>query len=427
MKILYYHQYFTTTSGSGGTRSYEMARRLAQGGHDVTVVCGSGAASQTGLSGPFTHGRREGWVEGIKVIELDLPYSNYLDLIKRAVLFGKFALKSTLLALTEEADLIFATSTPLTAGIPGIIAKIFKGKSFVFEVRDLWPELPKAMKMVTNPLILFAMDVLEWCSYHAATACIGLAPGIVAGISKRGIANKKIELIPNGCDLDFFKPNPRIKRKWLTMEIENDDFVALFCGAHGKANGLHAVLDAAAVLISKGRNDIKFLFVGDGKEKPSLMQRAREENLSNCLFVPPIPKNQMPELMNQVDVGLMILENIQAFYNGTSPNKFFDYIASGLPVLNNYPGWLAELVNRNECGIVVPPGDAEAFAIALIKMADDKALTGKMGINARALAEREFDRDVLGAKFVEWLMINGSNNRQKTKCGGFSNSFIQLI
>jgi glycosyltransferase involved in cell wall biosynthesis len=409
MKILYFHQYFTTPSGSAGTRSYEMAKRLVQRGHHVTIVCGSDDRGRTGLSGPFTDGRREGWVQGIKVVELDLAYSNYLDLLKRAVLFCKFALRSVLLALMEEADLIFATSTPLTAGIPGIMAKILKGTPFVFEVRDLWPELPKAMKVVKNPLVLLAMDALEWASYHAATRCIGLSPGIVKGVSRRGIAIEKIALIPNGCDLDLFKPMPRIKRKW--PGIKDADFVALFCGAHGKANGLHAVLDAAAVLQSKGRNDIKFLFVGEGKEKPGLIQRAREENLNSCIFIGPIPKNQMPELMNQVDMGLMILDNIPAFYDGTSPNKFFDYIASGLPVLNNYPGWLAELIIKNECGIVVPPGDAEAFATDLIKMVDDKKLTTKMSINARALAEREFDRDKLGEEFVEWLMINGTNKR----------------
>lgn len=111
----------------------------------------------------------------------------------------------------------------------------------------------------------------------------------------------------------------------------------------------------------------------------------------------------MPAIMNQVDVGLMILDNVPAFYRGTSPNKFFDYIASGLPVINNYPGWLAELIVKNECGFAVPPEEPEAFAEAMIKFADDPVLVKRMGANARQLAEREFDRDVLGERFVEWL------------------------
>ena len=401
MHILYYHQHFTTPSGATGTRSYEMALRLVKRGHKVTMVCGSSVQGDTGLSGLFVKGQRTGWVDGIRVIEFELSYSNYMSLPKRAVIFMQFAFKSMLLSLTEKVDLIFATTTPLTAGIPGIVAGILRRKPFVFEVRDLWPELPRAMGVVTNPLVLLGMNILEWSSYHAATSCIGLAPGIVDGIVKRGIPRNKVALIPNGSDLDLFRPMPEIKRD--LPDVTENDFVAMFCGAHGKANGLYAVLDVAAVLKKKGRMDIKFLFLGDGREKPALMQRAKEENLSNCIFMSPIPRLEMPAIMNQVDVGLMILDNVPAFYRGTSPNKFFDYIASGLPVINNYPGWLAELIAKNECGIAVPPEEPEAFAEAMIKFADDPVLVKRTGANARQLAEREFDRDVLGERFVKWL------------------------
>jgi glycosyltransferase involved in cell wall biosynthesis len=398
MKVLYFHQYFSTPRGAGGTRSYEMARRLVGRGHEVTMVCGSSGSGDTGLAGEFIHGKRGGIVDGIKVIEFDLPYSNYDGFLKRSLTFIRFALRSILIAVTEKCDLVFATSTPLTTGIPGIAARVFRQKPFVFEVRDLWPELPKEMGVIRNPLVLGAMDLLEWLSYHCAKGCIGLSPGIVDGIKRRGIASENVIMIPNGCDLELF----RVKESSRTRK----EFKAIFTGAHGIANGLDAVLDAAEELKKRGRKDIRLLFIGDGRLKPALKERAVSEELDNCLFLDPIPKNKMPDLLLQVDVGMMILANVPAFYYGTSPNKFFDYIASGLPVINNYPGWLAGMITENKCGIAVPPEDPAAFADALEYMAEHPEEVAEMGKNARILAEGSFDRIQLAERFVDWLEQN---------------------
>ena len=204
MKVLYYHQHFSTPQGATGNRSYAMARRLVRAGHEVTLVCGSYAGGQTGLTGPFRDGRRAGRVDGIQVIELELPYANRDGFLKRALTFVRFAWRSTWIALRRDYDVVFATTTPLTAGIPGICARWLRGKPFVFEVRDLWPELPKAMGVITNPLVLWALGVLEWLSYRSAQRLVGLSPGIVDGIARRGVARERITLIPNGCDLDIF-------------------------------------------------------------------------------------------------------------------------------------------------------------------------------------------------------------------------------
>jgi glycosyltransferase involved in cell wall biosynthesis len=401
MKILYFHQHFGTPSGSSGSRSYEFARRLVKKGHAVTVVCGSMAHCNTGLTGLFVGGMRCGEVDGIDVIEFALPYSNRQSFIKRTWQFLKYAVKSTRIALCADYDLLFATSTPLTAGIPGIFAKIIRGKPFVFEVRDLWPELPKKMGVIKNSFILCAMDWLEWISYHTASGCIGLSPGIVEGIMRRGIPKDRIRMIPNGCDLDIFDDKTlESKRPQFAMEM---DLLATFTGAHGIANGLDAILDAAGVLKKRNRNDIKILFIGDGMLKPHLEKRAKNEGLDNCFFMDPIPKSQLAEIQKSADVGLMILANVPAFYFGTSPNKFFDYIATGLPVLNNYPGWLAELIMKNNCGLAIPPCDPEAFTDALIYMAEHRDKLREMGINAKVLAEREFDRNKLADTFINFL------------------------
>ena len=402
MDILYFHEYFTTPDGAGGTRSYENARALINKGHKVTMVCGVVQRAKTGLSGEFRNGKRTGFVDGIEVIELELPYSNYDNFLKRSITFVRFAFRSLKIALTRKYDLLFATSTPLTAGLPGIGASLLRRKPFVFEVRDLWPELPREMGVISNPLVLKAMDILEWLSYHSARKCIGLSPGIVEGIKRRGIPAEKVVMIPNGCDLDLFTPTDG-DDKFRPEGVAEHDFVAIFSGTHGVANGLDAVLDAAEELKKRQRADIKILFVGDGKLKPGLKQRAERENLSNCLFLDFIPKRQLASLQRGVDVGLMILANVPAFYYGTSPNKFFDYIATGLPILNNYPGWLADLIQQHKCGLAVPPADPKAFADALEYMAGHRAELVEMGKNARKLAEQEFDRKNLAGSFVEWL------------------------
>jgi glycosyltransferase involved in cell wall biosynthesis len=355
-------------------------------------------SGNTGVAGEFKHGRRSGVVNGIRVVEFDLPYSNYDGFLKRSLTFLRFAQRSIRIAVAEKYDLIFTTSTPLTAGIPGIAARVLRQKPFVFEVRDLWPELPREMGVITNPLVLKAMDILEWLSYHCAKGCIGLSPGIVDGVKRRGIEAKKVMMIPNGCDLNFF----RKRENWRNGK----EFKAIFTGAHGIANGLDAVLDVAGELKKRDRKDIKLLFIGDGKLKPALEKRAASENLDNCLFLDPIPKNKVPDLLQQVDAGMMILANIPAFYYGTSPNKFFDYIASSLPVINNYPGWLADMITENKCGIAVQPENPGAFADALEDMADNRDKTAEMGKNARILAERKFDRRKLADAFVDWLVQN---------------------
>lgn len=286
MKILYYHQYFSTPAGAAGTRSYALARSLIEAGHRVQMVCLHDERTKTGLSGPFNQGQRRGHVDGIDVVELDLPYSNHAGLLERTQVFLAYSWKSLRLALRSDADLIFATTTPLTAGIPGLIARWVRGTPFVFEVRDLWPELPRAMGVVRNPVVLAALSALEWLSYHSADACIGLAPGICEGIAERGIAPSLITCIPNACDLDLFRPLPEglTKQPGHIHGLTSDDFVVAFTGAHGIANGLDAVLDAAAVLLGSGHNHIQLVFIGDGRCKRELEHRAKTEKLRNCHF-----------------------------------------------------------------------------------------------------------------------------------------------
>lgn len=400
MKIIYFHQHFSTPSGSVGIRSYEMACRLVSRGHQVTMVCGSYIGGQTGLSQSFVGGRRRGIIDGIDIVEFNLAYSNADSFVKRAMTFMKFAWHSIGLALTEKYDVLFATSTPLTAGIPGIFAHWLRDKPFVFEVRDLWPELPRAMGVIRNPLFLGALSVLEWVCYHSADRLVGLSPGIVDGIANRGVPRDRILSVPNGCDFDIFAADVK---PWRPAQVRPTDLMAVFAGTHGLANGLDAVMDAAAVLKRRGRDDIKLLLIGQGKLKARLQARAVCEGLDNVVFHEPVSKVSLAGLMAATDLGLQVLSNVKAFYYGTSPNKFFDYIAAGLPVLNNYPGWLAEMLVEHQCGFAVPPDNAVAFANALEQAAADRDALVSMGKRGLALAKKQFDRTMLADSWVIWV------------------------
>jgi glycosyltransferase involved in cell wall biosynthesis len=400
VRLLYFHQHFATPRGASGTRSYEFARALIARGHQVTVVCGAHAHSGLELPYDADRGWHRGDIDGIDVISLPLSYSNRDSLLRRGWTFLRFAGRSVRLALELDYDLAFATSTPITAVIPGLAAKWFRGKPFVFEVRDLWPELPRALGL-RNPFVLGGMSLLEFLGYRSADACIGLSPGIVDGIRARSADSLPIAMIPNGCDLEVFHP---AKRAHLTLPgIAPGDFVAGFTGAHGIANGLDALLDVAAELKRRGDARVKLAFIGDGKEKGRLAALAAERGLDNCLFYPPVPKAELGAITASFDCGLMVLKDIPAFYRGTSPNKFFDYLAAGIPVVNNYPGWLAGLIRDNECGIVVPPADPVAFADALQRLAADPVACRVMGDAARALGEKEFARPRLAERFVATL------------------------
>jgi glycosyltransferase involved in cell wall biosynthesis len=392
MRILYFHQYFKTLDGTGGTRSYEMAKHFIKNGHQVTMVYIVTEEMNLGLTSSYKDGLRRGKFEGIDLIEFNLNYSNKLNFLQRSKVFVSYSLRSIKLVFREDYDIIFATSTPLTAGIPGIVMKFFgKKKPFVFEVRDLWPEAPQAMGIIKSKVLIWILSTLEYVTYSKADACVGLSPGMVDGIKRRLKKNTLVTLIPNGCDLDLFKPGDAPKS--IIPDVKEDDFVAVFSGAHGYANGLDSALDAAKELLkTEYASKIKLVFIGDGIMKEKLIARKQNEHLINCIFLAPVAKRDLIRLLQASDVGLMLFANVWAFYYGTSPNKFFDYISAGLPVLNNYPGWVADMINENDCGLAIDPNDPKLFADALIKLYTNKDKLPEMGRNSRKLAEKEFDR-----------------------------------
>lgn len=400
MHVAYIHQHFATRGGATGTRSYEMSRALLRAGHRVSMICGVSPATESVLE----HSQRinEFTVDGIRVFCIAEPYANRMGFFRRLWAFGAFARAAAKVVRRLDADLVFATSTPLTVGLPGLKGARKLGVPFVFEVRDLWPEVPIAIGVLKNPLLIGYTRRMERRIYRAATRIIALSPGMKEGIARTGYPAERIAMIPNGCDLDLFRPSdarlddPRFG--------DRDDFRLVFSGAHGLANGLDAVLDAAAECKRRGVRGVRFVLIGEGGQKARLMERSRQQGLEDWMcWCGQVPKLELAQILPRMDVGMQILRNLPAFYYGTSPNKFFDYIAAGLPVLNNYPGWLAGLIEEHRCGVAVPPDDPAAFVDAVLALRDDPDRRAEMGRNARRLAEAQFGREALSARFVEVL------------------------
>jgi len=397
MKIIYIHQYFHKPSVPGSIRSFEMARRFALWGHEVDVI----ASEQS------PEGADKGWYrteeEGVQVHWLPVPYSNKLSTRERVKAFFTFAYGAARKAASLDADVLFATSTPLTVAIPAVYASKRKGVPMVFEVRDLWPEAPIQMGVLTSPMSIRAAKWLERFAYRNAAHIVALSPGMKEGVVKEGVPQDRVTVIPNASDLELFRPGldgQEFREKFgLTGKT-----VFIYFGTMGPANGLGFVLDAAAELKRRGRDDIAFILHGDGKERDLLKARKQQEGLDNVVFSNwNMEKADLARLVSEMDVCMTIYKNVPILYT-CSPNKMFDSFSAGKPVLTNMPGWLQSLVEEHRAGVFVQPDNAQDFADKAEYLADHPRLLQEYGKNAHKLAEAEFSRDKLARKLETVLL-----------------------
>ena len=394
MNILYLHQHFSTPAGSTATRSFAFARALAARGHRVTLATGRYQGAETGLSGPFRKGKREGRVAGFQVVEWDIHYANAMGIAARSAVFLRYATAAARLALREKPDLVIASSTPLTAALPALCAKALRGIPFIFEIRDPWPELPRAMGVLPAP-IAPAMEVLANLACRRAAAVVALSEGMAETARARGAHPAGVQVIGNGCDLDLFGPHIV---PWRPPEATPWEVLALYAGAHGRANGLGILVEAARLLAAQGETRLRIMLVGDGAEKTALMREAA--GLPNITFLPPMPKREIAGLFAGSQIALHILADCPAFAGWTAPNKLMDGLAAGRPLISNVPGDAARLLTEGGAGMAVAPDDVAGLAAALVSLVEDPARRTAMGAAARSLAVRQYDRRLLAARFA---------------------------
>ncbi|MCW2962529.1 MAG: glycosyl transferase group 1 [Thermoleophilia bacterium] len=395
MNVLFLHQHFATREGAGGTRTWEFSQQLLARGHTVTMV----AQLRRG-GGIEEAGRHQ--VEGMDLIMLPGWYTNHLSFTQRIWQFILFIVRASKLRdLPHRPDVVIASSTPLTIGIPGWILARRHRVPFVFEVRDLWPEAPIQLGVVKSPLLKRAAVWLERFLYRNADVVIPLSPGMEAGVLAAGCAPEKVVTIPNASDIDLFAPEHRDRALLEPWGFE-DKFVAVHAGMMGEANGLDYVAKAAEVLRDRGEDDIAILVVGEGITKARLERFAAERGLTNIIFTGMIPREQLGAIVSSCDTCLVSFADFPVLQTN-SPNKLFDGFAAGLPAIVNSAGWTKRLVEANDAGAYVDVTKPEELADALVTLRDDPELRARQAANAHRLGTEVFARERLSTRFADVL------------------------
>ena len=404
MKILVVHQFYLMAGDPGGSRFNEMARLWTDSGHEVTVI--AGAVNYSTGKKPEKYRRR--WVlkeqeGGVTIWRCHVSESYLKGTLGRAWAFVLFTLSaSTAAVLAGKADVVIATSPPLFASIPGWIAARLRRVPFIFEIRDLWPEglvtvgvLNEGSRAVR---VLYGLE--KWACRRAAMVNV-LTPAFREDLLRRHLAPaEKIAFVPNGADVASFRPVAR--ENGIRNRFHWDGkFVAMYTGAHGRANHLEQLLDAAERL--RDRPDVVIASVGDGAERGRLQADAVRRGLRNLVFCGPQPKEAMPDFVSAADVGLAVLQD-NPTYRTVYPNKIFDYMAAERPVVLAVDGVARQLVCAEaQAGVFVPPGDGTELARAIRELADDPARRLDMGRKGRAWVLANATRESLAARYLELL------------------------
>tara|TARA_Y100001935_G_scaffold255527_1_gene269180 strand:- start:4040 stop:5263 length:1224 start_codon:yes stop_codon:yes gene_type:complete len=395
MKIIYLHQYFKTPQMNGGTRSYELAKRLVGSGHEVHIITTHQEKNRKRLVEK---------IEGINVHSFFVPYDNTYSNFKRIFAFIRFILISSLYVLKIESDLVFATSTPLTIAIPAIFYKKLKKVPMVFEVRDLWPEIPIAIGAIKSKFAIFLAKKLEMSAYNNSEYIIALSPGMKEGIIKSGIDSKKIQTVPNSSDIDLFDvPKShgevfRKKYKWI-----NDKKIVLYAGTIGYINDLSYLIYLAKEMLLIN-NKILFLIVGEGKEKEKIIELAKKEKIlnNNLFFLDPVTKAEVAQIYSASTICTSLFKPIKEMWNN-SANKFFDTLAAGKPIMINYKGWQSKIIKRDGIGICLNH-NFQFSANILNDFINNTQKLNNASKKSISLAKNDFNRDILYIRFQKTLL-----------------------
>ena len=405
-RLVYLHQYFAIPSVPGGIRSWEFSCRLVQDGWHVSVVCGSSYLPNVNSNqlNTICKQQMDAYLDkgsgSFDIKTFPVEYSNLMSFPARILAFLKFTFFSSVHILKKrQPSLYFATSTPLTIAIPVILNRYLKGNLYIFEVRDLWPEIPIAMGVIRSPLLIYIARKLERLAYQNAHHIIVLSPGMKNSIVKSGVSSKKISIIPNACDNQKFNIPEKVGLKFLE---DYPQFLGgpliVYTGTMGHINGVSYLVYLAKYLLKIIPN-AKFLVVGSGACKDQIQLESRELGLLNRNFWiwHPLPKVEMPRLLSACTVATSLFLPIPEMEHN-SANKFFDALAAGRPLVINYGGWQKEILEESGAGIVIPGDDPEFGAVKLGEFLNDSKRLRNAKSAARQLADNHFSREILYGK-----------------------------
>ncbi len=387
MKVLYLHQYFNTKYEPGPTRAYFNCLELVKRGCEVTVISASSDKNKI---------NKEHIVDKIKIIYLPVAYSNKMGVKRRFYAFLKFMLLSTKESMKHHFDYVYVSSTPLSVVFPVLLQKKFRRTPYVFEVRDLWPEVPIQMNAITNKSLISFFRWFEKKAYEKSSHIITFSPGMVQGILEAGIDKRKVSLIPSMAKLDLFGRDMVNKEIGARYGIDQDNFNVVYFGSFGRANAIDYILKAAKIL--EKSTGIRFLFLGNGFYKEKIVNSIENGNSKNVRYLGNFTVEETAKIVNLCQVSLVTFNNIPIL-STNSPNKLFDSLSAGIPIIVNSPGWTKALVEDNNCGLYAEAGNPEAMADKILFLKSNRDIRVEMGRNARILAETKYDKSILYKKF----------------------------
>ena len=402
MKIVLLSHYFWPELGAPSARLLEMGREWVAQGHEVLVVTNfpnhpTGAVPEAYRGRSFQIEE----VQGLRVIRCRTYATPNRGFVLRTVGHLVFMVQAVLQATphVRGADVLVASSPTLFAVVAAWVISRRLGVPFVFEVRDLWPAIFVDLGVIRSRPVIRALELLELFLYRRSGAVVTVTRAFAADIARRGIDPAKLHVVPNGVDLQAFRPGPPDPDLRARLGL-GDGLVVLYSGAHGISHGLSRVLDVAARLRADPR--FHFLFVGEGAEKEGLEAKARSLALDNVTFRGAVPREEVPALYRTADVVLVPLRAVPLF-RSFIPSKMFEILACGRPILASLEGEAAEILRASGAALVVPPEDVAAITAGLLRLADEPSLRTDLASHGHAYVARLFDRRLLASRYIEVL------------------------
>jgi len=389
MNILYLHQYFNTPSMPGSTRSYEFAKRLVARGDTVHMVT-TNWQGKSKLS--FTN------ESGINVYWAPIPYANKMNFLRRIWAYLGYVWFTFIIGHKLNYDLIIASSTPLTIAIPALWLKRAKRAKMIFEVRDLWPQLPIAIGALKSPIMIKIAQFLEKKAYAGSEKVIALSIGMNSVLKER-VPSNKISVVTNLSDRKNFKVSDQkgINFRKNYPGISNHPLI-VYTGVFGRVNGVIYLVEIAKE-IQKINPNVRFLLTGDGFEGEKIKKQSIKYNLLNkILFMERyLPKNEMPDLLSAATITTSFFIDLPEMGHN-SANKFFDGLAAGKPIMINYGGWQADLLKESGAGFIIPQNNSSQAAKILNDVLTNDEILNQMKKASRQLSH-QFDVNTNFQKF----------------------------
>ena len=370
MHILYVDQHFKTPEEGGTIRSYYLAKGLVDAGYQVTLVSSYAGAKHKRV-----------FIDGIHVHYLPVPYDSRMSRLGRSRALMRFVwMVCRRAALFREADVCYATATPITGGLIGLYFRRKFSIPFYAEVRETTSDTPLLASKALSAR-------LEKRVYQRAKALIALSPGVAQHL-RQTVPRQAVHLIPNVADCQFFSRSERSgyhERQFGVM----GKFVVTYFGSLATAHQLDGLIDAARVCQQMQFNDVLFLVVGTGGDQERLQDCVRQTHLNNVQFLPHQNKYGLLSVLNVTDAAYVVADHSEQH---DSPTEFFDALAAGKLCIVNGRGWIADLVEENDCGFYASPQQPQDFVTQLAPFVNDRKRLDTYQANARSLGERQFER-----------------------------------